>query len=108
MVNRRPLETGSDGTVTNAILSQRMHSLIELANAKMPFGKYKDRYLTDLPEAYLIWFRQRGVPAGSLGRMMEAMYEIKVNGLEKMVRQVRDLRSVQMERDAAAKDAESS
>jgi hypothetical protein len=85
-----------------------MHSLIELANAKMPFGKYKDRYLTDLPEAYLIWFRQRGVPAGSLGRMMEAMYEIKVNGLEKMVRQVRDLRSVQMERDAAAKDAESS
>ena len=108
MANRRPPETASDGTVPNAILSQIMHSLIELANAKMPFGKYKDRYLTDLPEAYLIWFRQRGVPSGSLGRMMEAMYEIKVNGLEKMVRQVRDLRPVQTERDAAAKDAESS
>lgn len=108
MTNGRPPETASDGTVPNAILFQRMHSLIELANANMPFGKYKDRYLTDLPEAYLIGFRQRGVPAGSLGRMMEAMYEIKVNGLEKMVRQVRDLRSAQAERDAVAKDAESS
>jgi hypothetical protein len=55
----------------------------------MPFGKYKDRYLTDLPEEYLIWFRVRGYPEGSLGRMMEAMYEIKLNGLETMVRRFR-------------------
>ena len=67
-----------------------MHDLIELANATMPFGKYKDRYLTDLPEAYLIWFRQRGYPEGKLGRMLEAMYEIKLNGLEKMLRRFRD------------------
>ncbi|WP_161634403.1 putative quorum-sensing-regulated virulence factor, partial [Aquimarina pacifica] len=26
--------------------------LIKLASAKMPFGKYKDRYLIDLPEYY--------------------------------------------------------
>jgi uncharacterized protein (DUF3820 family) len=63
-----------------------MHDLFELANAKMPFGKYKDRYLTDVPETYLIWFRQRGYPEGKLGRMLEAMYEIKLNGLEKMLR----------------------
>ena len=65
------------------------HELLELANARMPFGKYKDRYLTELPEAYLIWFRQRGYPEGALGRRLEAMYEIKLNGLEKMLRQLR-------------------
>jgi hypothetical protein len=63
-----------------------MHALVELANARMPFGKYKDRYLTDLPEPYLVWFRQRGFPAGPIGRQLEAMYEIKLNGLEAMVR----------------------
>lgn len=66
-----------------------MHSLVELANARMPFGKYKDRYLTDLPEAYLVWFRQRGFPNGTIGKQLEAMYEIKLNGLEPMVRRFR-------------------
>jgi uncharacterized protein (DUF3820 family) len=66
-----------------------MHSLVELANARMPFGKYKDRYLTDLPEAYLVWFRQRGFPQGTIGKQLEAMYEIKLNGLEPMVRRFR-------------------
>lgn len=28
--------------------------LLELAHYKMPFGKYKDRYLVDLPLAYLV------------------------------------------------------
>ena len=65
-----------------------MITLLELANAKMPFGKYKDRYLTDLPEPYLIWFRQRGYPEGKLGQMLEAMYEIKLNGLENMLRRI--------------------
>ncbi len=66
-----------------------MHSLLELANARMPFGRYKDRYLTDLPEAYLVWFRQRGFPKGTIGKQLEAMYEIKLNGLEPMVRKLR-------------------
>jgi uncharacterized protein (DUF3820 family) len=71
-----------------------MHGLLELAHAKMPFGKYRDRHLTDLPEAYLIWFRQRGYPEGKLGRMLEAMYEIKLNGLEKMVIRLRNAGSI--------------
>ena len=66
-----------------------MHSLLKLAHARMPFGKYKDRYLTDLPEPYLVWFRQRGFPEGPIGKMLEAMYEIKVNGLEHMVAELR-------------------
>jgi hypothetical protein len=67
-----------------------MHSLEELANARMPFGRFKDRYLIDLPDAYLVWFRQRGFPEGRLGRMLEAAYEIRTNGLETMVREFRE------------------
>lgn len=59
--------------------------LTELANARMPFGKYKDRYLLDLPDAYLVWFARSGYPEGKLGRMLAAMHEIKTNGLEKLL-----------------------
>lgn len=59
--------------------------LIDLVTVKMPFGKYKGRLLCDLPEFYLVWFRQKGFPAGKLGRQMETMYEIKLNGLEKLL-----------------------
>ena len=62
-----------------------MDDLSELANMRMPFGKYKDRYLSDLPDAYLVWFSRQGFPEGKLGRMLAAMLEIKVNGLEKML-----------------------
>ena len=51
----------------------------------MPFGKYKDRYLADLPETYLVWFSRQGLPEGKLGRMLQAMLELKVNGLEKLL-----------------------
>ena len=67
-----------------------MQSLAELAWARMPFGRFRGRYLTDLPEPYLVWFRQHGFPEGSIGEQLEAMYEIKVNGLEKMVAALRD------------------
>ena len=62
--------------------------LIELAHYRMPFGKYKGRYLVDLPEAYFVWFRQKGFPEGKLGRLLQEMHEIKINGLEPMVRKV--------------------
>ena len=57
-------------------------ALMELANTRMPFGKYKDRLLVDLPEPYLVWFHQKGFPAGKLGTQLSAMYEIKANGME--------------------------
>ncbi len=61
-------------------------SLIELANTKMPFGKYAGRYLIDLPEAYVLWFKEKGYPKGKLGILMASLYEIKLNGLEKIIR----------------------
>jgi uncharacterized protein (DUF3820 family) len=53
----------------------------------MPFGKYKDRYLIDLPEYYLIWFRQKGFPTGKLGQQLQFALELKENGLESLVRE---------------------
>ena len=53
-----------------------------LAAYRMPFGRYKGRRLVDLPEPYVVWFAQRGYPAGELGHMLRIVYEIKLNGLE--------------------------
>jgi uncharacterized protein len=64
--------------------------LLRLAKTKMPFGKYQGRYLIDLPEAYLVWFSQKGFPEGELGSMLQAIYEIKINGLEHMVRKIKN------------------
>jgi uncharacterized protein (DUF3820 family) len=56
--------------------------LLKIANMKMPFGRYKDRPLIDLPEPYVVWFHGQGFPEGELGRLLSQVYEIKVNGLE--------------------------
>ena len=64
--------------------------LLDLARTKMPFGKYKGLYLVDLPEPYVVWFSQRGFPAGKLGDMMKIIYEIKVNGLEYLLKPLRE------------------
>jgi len=57
-------------------------AFMELATARMPFGKYKDSRLVDLPERYLVWFSQKGFPQGKLGEQLRAVYEIKRSGLE--------------------------
>ncbi|MGB5982954.1 MAG: DUF3820 family protein [Nonlabens sp.] len=66
-------------------------ALEELAFYKMPFGKFKGSYLSELPESYLVWFKRNGFPENKLGRMMESVYEIKINGLEDVLRKIRRL-----------------
>ncbi|MBR2195868.1 MAG: DUF3820 family protein [Salinivirgaceae bacterium] len=61
------------------------HQLVELANTRMPFGRYEGRLLVELPEPYLVWYAQRGFPPGKIGVQLQLMYEIKVNGLEKLI-----------------------
>lgn len=56
--------------------------LLKVAKTRMPFGRYKGRRLFDLPEPYVVWFSRRGFPDDELGRMLEIVYEIKLNGLE--------------------------
>ncbi|MDD5702794.1 MAG: DUF3820 family protein [Dehalococcoidales bacterium] len=63
--------------------------LVDLVTIKMPFGKYKDHILCDLPESYLVWFHQKGFPPGKIGVLLSALYEIKLNGLGYLLKQIR-------------------
>lgn len=60
--------------------------LVDLANMRMPFGKYQGYYLVDLPEYYVVWYRNNGFPKGKLGDQLQIIYEIKANGLEHLIR----------------------
>ena len=62
--------------------------LEKMAIAKMPYGKFKDRYITDLPVWYLEWFSREGFPDGRLGQYLSTMFEIKTNGLEELIRPI--------------------
>ena len=63
--------------------------LLQLVQMKMPFGKFKDRLLCDLPVSYLEWFQRKGFPKGKLGMLLETLYEIKINGLEDLLEPLR-------------------
>jgi uncharacterized protein (DUF3820 family) len=56
----------------------------------MPFGKYKGLRLVDLPESYVLWFMDQGLPEGKLGNLLGLLYEIKVNGLEKLIEPLKE------------------
>lgn len=55
---------------------------------KMPFGKYKGTYLIDLPEHYVVWYYNKGFPKGKLGDQLKLIYELKLNGLEDIIRKI--------------------
>ena len=60
--------------------------LVEAINQIMPYGKYKGRQLLDLPEPYLVWYHSKGFPQGKLGSQLALIYEVKLNGLEGMLK----------------------
>lgn len=64
--------------------------LNELVSMKMPFGKYKDKLICDLPESYLVWFHSKGFPPGKLGELLGTMYEIRLNGLEYLLKPLKN------------------
>lgn len=63
--------------------------LILLAHTKMPFGKYEGYFLIDLPEHYVVWYHNKGFPAGKLGQQLGLVYELKLNGLEDLIRNIK-------------------
>lgn len=63
--------------------------LIQLAHTKMPYGKYKNRDLIELPEYYVVWYHNKGFPKGKLGDMLQTVYELKLNGLEELIRNIK-------------------
>ena len=63
--------------------------LEQLVTTRMPYGKYKGRYISDLPEPYLVWYHSKGFPAGKMGMLLHTIYEIKLNGLEYLLDQIK-------------------
>jgi uncharacterized protein (DUF3820 family) len=63
--------------------------LIKLAHTKMPFGKYEE-ILIDLPEYYVVWYYNKGFPKGQLGEQLKLIYELKLNGLEDLIRNIKE------------------
>lgn len=60
--------------------------LLALVKVKMPYGKYKDFVLCDIPTYYLEWLaREDAFPKGKLGTQLRTMYEIRINGLEDLL-----------------------
>ncbi len=70
-------------------MDNQQKQLIALAHAKMPFGKYEGRYLIDLPEYYVVWYSNKGFPKGVLGNQLQLIYELKLNGLEDLIRNIK-------------------
>ncbi|WP_194775754.1 DUF3820 family protein [Pararhodonellum marinum] len=60
--------------------------LLDLVSKRMPYGKYKGKHICDIPEHYLIWMQRQGFPEGKLGVWLSTMYEIRLNGLEDLLR----------------------
>lgn len=70
--------------------------LQEIGRMRMPFGKYGPKEhpphgfpIHDLPVEYLTWFKERGFPKGRLGELLEWVWELKANGLDKVFDPIR-------------------
>ena len=82
-------------SVISSDLSQHLgfckEDLIKLARWQMPFGKYAGRVLIDLPEEYLFWFQKNEFPKGELGDLMRLCLELKIEGLDGVVKPLKKL-----------------
>lgn len=65
--------------------------LVKLAKWEMPFGKYQGKALIDLPEEYLFWFSRRSFPKGELGRLMALALQIKIDGLDVLIKPLKNI-----------------
>lgn len=70
-------------------MDENQQKLVALAHTKMPFGKYEGWHLIDLPEYYVVWYSNKGFPKGLLGEQLQLVYELKLNGLEELIRNIR-------------------
>jgi len=64
--------------------------LIDVVQTKMPFGKYKGTLICDLPVYYLEWLKNKGFPPGKMGMLLSTTYEIKINGVGKILAIVKE------------------
>lgn len=68
--------------------------LADLALYRMPFGRFKNAPIYDLPIEYLNWFLEKGggFPKGRLGELMEFVYHTKSDGAEMIFAPLRKAR----------------
>ena len=59
--------------------------LREIITTPMPYGRYKGTIIADLPIYYLEWFSTQGFPKGKLGMLLSTVLEIKTNGLQEII-----------------------
>lgn len=78
----------SEGSGGGRALTPDREAMLKLAAARMPYGKHAGMRLVDLPEPYVVWMSQQGFPEGGLGDMLRTVYEIKVNGLEYLFKDI--------------------
>lgn len=71
-------------------MHDQKHDLVRLANSTMPYGAHKGKRLIDLPEHYIVWYSTKGFPKGELGRLLGLLHTIQVNGLEYLVRPLKN------------------
>lgn len=58
------------------------HKHLELLLVRqMPYGKYKGKFIADLPGHYLNWYAKVGFPHGEIGQLLALMQELDHNGL---------------------------
>jgi uncharacterized protein (DUF3820 family) len=62
--------------------------LLDVSKMKMPYGAHKGIFLIDLPEHYIVWYHNKGFPKGRLGQMLGLVYELQLNGLEYLIREI--------------------
>jgi len=84
---------GQDDIPTGEELAELLE---EIGRIWMPFGKYGPKEfpplgvpLCDLPAEYLHWFKVKGFPKGELGRLMEIVYQAKIDGADLIFDQIR-------------------
>ena len=63
--------------------------LLDLVNKTMPFGKYKGTLYYQIPVNYLEWMNRQGFPKGNIGMLLSTLYEIKLNGLEFLLMEIK-------------------
>lgn len=62
-----------------------------LVKTQMPYGKYKETLLCNIPMHYLEWMKRKGFPNGKLGVQLQTIYEIKLNGLEHLLEPIKQV-----------------
>ena len=65
--------------------------LKEIITTPMPYGKYKGVMIADLPSHYLEWFNTQGFPKGKLGMLLATTFEIKTNGPQEIIDNLKSL-----------------